>query len=35
MAKFAMGEKVDKDEARKALMQHAAGVFDGRFTVRF
>ena len=35
MAKFNLGEKSDKDEAKKALMQHAAGVFDGRFTVRF
>lgn len=35
MAKFAMGEKSDKDEAIKKLMRHAAGVFDGRFTVRF
>jgi len=34
MAKFAMGEKADKDEAIKKLMMHAAGVFDGRFTVR-
>ena len=35
MAKFDLGEKTDKEEAKKALMQHAAGVFDGRFTVRF
>ncbi len=35
MAKFAMGQKADKDEAVKKLMMHAAGVFDGRFTVRF
>ena len=35
MAKFAMGEKSDKAEAVKKLMMHAAGVFDGRFTVRF
>lgn len=35
MAKFALGHKSDKEEAKKKLMQHAAGVFDGRFTVRF
>ena len=29
------GEKVTKQEARKALMAHAAGIFDGRYTVRF
>jgi len=35
MAKFVLGEKSNKDEARKELMRHAAAVFDGRFTVRF
>lgn len=35
MGKFAMGEKADKDEAERQLMMHTAGVFDGRFTVRF
>jgi hypothetical protein len=35
MGKFALGEKSDKDEAVKKLMMHTAGVFDGRFTVRF
>tara|TARA_B100001250_G_C19706922_1_gene747377 strand:+ start:82 stop:378 length:297 start_codon:yes stop_codon:yes gene_type:complete len=29
------GEKADKHEAEKKLMMHTAGVFDGRFTVRF
>ena len=28
-------EKAPKEEARKALMAHAAGVYDGRYTVRF
>lgn len=35
MAKFAMGEKSDKNEAERQLRMHTAGVFDGRFTVRF
>ena len=35
MSKFALGEKSPKDEAEKKLMMHTAGVFDGRFTVRF
>ena len=35
MAKFSMGQKADKDIAQKELMMHVAGVFDGRFTVRF
>ena len=29
------GAKAEKEEAKKQLMQHAAGLFDGRFTVRF
>ena len=29
------GEKAAKDIAEKQLMMHTAGVFDGRFTVRF
>jgi hypothetical protein len=29
------GEKAPKKEARKALMAHAAGIFDGRYTVKF
>ena len=35
MAKFSMGIKADKEEAKKNLMKHVAGVYDGRFTVRF
>ena len=33
--KYFNGEKASNEEAKKKLMQHAAGVFDGRFTVRF
>mgnify|MGYP001316435595 CR=1 FL=1 len=29
------GEKAEKSDAKKNLMQHAASVFDGRFTVCF
>jgi len=29
------GEKASKEEAEKQLRLHAAGIFDGRFTVRF
>jgi hypothetical protein len=29
------GEKATKKDARKALMAHAAGIFDGRYTVKF
>ena len=32
---FFSGEKADKKEAKKQLMLHIAGVFDGRYTVRF
>ena len=35
MAKFDLGEKSDKEVATKKLMHMAAGVFDGRFTVRY
>ena len=35
MSKFAMGEKSEKSQAEKKLRMHTAGVFDGRFTVRF
>ena len=33
--KFFSGKKASKEEAEKSLMQHAAGIFDGRFHVRF
>ena len=33
--KFFSGKKAPKEEAEKSLMQHAAGIFDGRFHVRF
>ena len=29
------GERASKEEARKALMAHAAGIFGGRYAVRF
>lgn len=29
------GTKASKDEAKKALMTHVAGIYDGRYTVRF
>ena len=29
------GEKASKKEAIKSLMQHAAGIYDGRFAARF
>ena len=29
------GEKASKKEAEKALMAHTAGVFDGRYIVKF
>ena len=29
------GEKAPKPEAEKQLRLHAAGIYDGRFTVRF
>ena len=29
------GPKAGQEAAKKELMQHAAAVFDGRFTVRF
>ena len=29
------GEKAEQETAKKKLMQHAAAVFDGRFTARF
>ncbi len=29
------GEKTPKKEAEKALMAHVAGLFDGRYTVKF
>ena len=29
------GEKAPKKEAEKALMVHTAGVFDGRYAVKF
>ena len=35
MAKFSIGEKSEKLEAEKKLRMHTAGIFDGRFTVRF
>jgi hypothetical protein len=35
MAKFELGEKASKEEAEKALRKHAAGVWDGRFDVKF
>ncbi len=34
-SKFFSGEKASKEDAEKSLMQHAAGIFDGRFHVRF
>ena len=34
-SKFDREEKASNEEAKKKLMTHAAGVFDGRFTVRF
>ena len=35
MSKHFSGEKASKKEAEKALMIHTAGVFDGRYTVKF
>ncbi len=35
MAKFVSGEKADRKEAEKQLRIHVAGVWDGRFDVRF
>lgn len=32
---FFSGQKASKEDAEKSLMQHAAGIFDGRFHVRF
>ena len=29
------GDKASKKEAEKALMAHAAGIFDGRYAVKF
>ena len=33
--RFFSGEKASKEDAERSLMQHAAGIFDGRFHVRF
>jgi len=35
MAKFVLGEKASKEEAEKALRKHVAGIWDGRFDVKF
>jgi len=35
MAKFTLGEKAPKDEAERALRKHVAGIWDGRFDVKF
>ena len=35
MAKFVLGEKATKEEAEKALRKHVAGIWDGRFDVKF
>ena len=34
-SQHAKGDKASKEEAEKQLRLHAAGIFDGRFTVRF
>lgn len=34
-SKHFSGPKAPKEEAKKSLMTHVAGVFDGRYTVRF
>ena len=35
MAKFALGEKAEKEEAIESLKQHVSGVYDGVFDVKF
>ncbi len=35
MAKFELGEKAPKEVAEKSLRAHIAGVYDGKFDVKF
>jgi hypothetical protein len=35
MAVFDLGEKASKEEAEKGLRRHAAGIWEGRFDVKF
>ena len=35
MAKFALGEKASKEDAERSLRKHVAGIWDGRFDVKF
>ena len=35
MAKFVLGEKASKEDAERSLRKHVAGIWDGRFDVKF
>jgi hypothetical protein len=35
MAKFVLGEKATKEQAEKEIRIHVAGIWDGRFDVKF
>jgi hypothetical protein len=35
MSKFKLGEKAPKEIAEKSLRAHVAGVYDGKFDVKF